>query len=193
MKDLELSESDVVQGHGRPEPPDVGALTPQQAQDGRHLEAIHRLYLRDLSQIEVLMEDIRAGRADPATLAPAIRGMPMARNLRIFGTACDQACQALTIHHMIEDRSLFPQIAAQAQDHRPVIERLLAEHEVLAEGIEALAVAAEWLAREGDNSDGAGFDTCAERFAAVMAMVRSHFRYEETRLAPVMGKLGIQG
>lgn len=186
---MALTEDDVIEGRGRPEPPVIEGLTPLQELDGRGLAAIHRLYLRDLGGIEALMGDIRAGRKAPEALAPAVRGLPMAQNLRTFGTACGQACAALTNHHLIEDRWLFPAVAGAAEGHGPLIARLLAEHEVLAEGIEALAEAAEALAR---SPEPAGFEACAERYARLMAVVRSHFRYEETRLAPAMGAHGIR-
>ena len=104
---MRLTPEDVVEGRGRPEPPEIPGLTPMQALDGRGLAAIHRMYLRDLSGIEALMGDIRAGLREAGALAPAVRGLPMAQNLRVFGTACGQACAALTNHHMIEDQWLL--------------------------------------------------------------------------------------
>lgn len=183
-----LTEDEVIAGRDRPEPPAIEGLTPLQSLEGRGLAAIHRLYLRDLGGIEALMGDIRAGLKAPDALAPAVRGLPMAQNLRQFGTACGQACTALTTHHLIEDRWLFPAVAAEAEGHDELIVRLMAEHEVIAAGMEALAEAADALATAPGPDR---FAACAERFARLMAVVRSHFGYEETRLAPALGAHGI--
>ena len=189
MTDAPLTPGAVVAGTGRPEPPVLAGLTPLQALDGRGLEAIHRLYLRDLRAVGALMGDIRAGLADPAALAPAIRGMPMAENLALFGTACGAQCRALTVHHRLEDEGLFPAVAAAAGvSFAPLLARLAAEHRVIHDLIEDLAAAAAALAAD---TRPALFDACAQAFDRLDAVVRSHFRYEETRLAAPLGYYGI--
>ena len=199
-----LTVKDVIEGRGRVEPPEVPDLTDAEARAGSHLAQVHQMYLRDLNQIEALMGAIRAGRADPTALAPALRKLPMADNLRLFGTVCGQACGALTNHHMIEDSSLFPHIERSAIDHAPVVARLRAEHKVIEVALDDLADKAEALARargaaalDGDGAARAGdqdaFESVAIAYAELLAVLRSHFGYEETRLAPIMGRLEMFG
>ncbi len=203
-----LSVQDVIEGRGRVEPPEVPDLTDAEAHAGSHLARVHQMYLRDLNQIEALMQAIREGRADPATLAPALRALPMAENLRLFGTVCGQACGALSNHHMIEDSSLFPHIERSAIDHAPLVARLRAEHKVIELALEHLAEKADALAQvqggegEGDAAaqaadtqavDQHAFESAAESYAELLAVLRSHFGYEETRLAPIMGRLKMFG
>ena len=173
----------------RPAPP-AFTLDPFQELNGKGLAAIHRWYLRDLSAVGALMGDIRAGLAQPGDLAPAVRGMPMARNLALFGTACGQQCLAITNHHQIEDGWLYPQL--EAQDNAPlnaVLARLREEHRLLHELIEDLAGAADALAA---GPVAARFDACATAFAALDRAVRSHFRYEEDAIGPALGFYGVQ-
>ena len=60
-----LTVQDVIEGRGRVEPPEIPDLTDAEAHAGSHLARVHQMYLRDLNQIEALMEAIREGRADP--------------------------------------------------------------------------------------------------------------------------------
>jgi len=165
-------------------------LTPFQELNGRGLAAIHRWYLRDLSAIAALMGDIRVGLAQPDELAPAVRGMPMAQNLAVFGTACGASCRAITTHHQIEDFHLYPQLEVQGNEGlNAVLFRLRQEHRGLEHLIEVLAQAADELA---SNPNPAQFDTCAREFSALDRAVRSHFRYEEDEIGPALGHYEVQ-
>ena len=184
MTDGPLDHADVVAGTGRPEAPAL-TLTPMQDLNGRGLAAIHRWHLGQVSAISRLMDEIAAGLADPARLAPAVRGLPMAHNLRLFGTACGQECRALATHHGIEDQYLFPSLSHHASPAlQAVLDRLAAEHLVLHDLIEALAAAADRLA---DAASPDAFPDCAKAFATLESAIRSHFGYEETQIGPALG------
>lgn len=189
MSDARLDPAAVVTGAGRPEAPPL-TLTPLQELDGRGLAAIHRWHTREVTAIARLMDEIAAGLADPARLAPAVRGMPMAQNLRLFGTACGHECRALSVHHQIEDRSLFPALSHYADAGlQAVLDRLAAEHLVIHDLIEALADAADRLA---EAASAEAFPDCAAAFARLEAAVRSHFGYEEAQIGPALGFHGIR-
>lgn len=184
-----LDHADVVAGRGRPEAPAL-TLTPMQDLNGRGLAAIHRWHLQQITAISRLMDEIAAGLADPARLAPAVRGLPMAQNLRLFGTACGQECRALATHHAIEDQYLFPSLSGHAGAAlQAVLDRLAAEHLVLHDLIEALAAAADRLAEAAEPD---AFPDCGRAFAALEAAVRSHFGYEEAQIGPALGFYGIR-
>ncbi|HCQ58570.1 MAG TPA: hypothetical protein DIU10_11800, partial [Sulfitobacter sp.] len=97
----------------RPPLPDMGEVSEAQRQAGRHLAAIHRHYLSDLSQIAQVMTRIEAGEAPPAELAHIVLHSQMAQNFAAAGTLCGQQCWALTMHHNIEEQSIFPQLHAR--------------------------------------------------------------------------------
>lgn len=179
-----MTPAEIEDDAARPRAPEF-VLTPFQELNGKGLAAIHRWYLRDLSAVGALMGEIRAGLAQPGELAPAVRGMPMARNLALFGTACGQQCRAITTHHQIEDFHLYPALERQRNPGlNAVLTRLRAEHRGLEGLIETLAVDADALA---EDPAPARFDACAAGFAALDRAVRSHFRYEEDELGPALG------
>ena len=133
-----MTPEEIEDEAARPRAP-AFTLTPFQELNGRGLAAIHRWYLRDLSAVGALMGDIRAGLKQPGELAPAVRGMPMAQNLRLFGTACGASCKAITTHHQIEDFHLYPQLEVQGNEGlNAVLARLRAEHRGLEHLIEQL-------------------------------------------------------
>ncbi|PAU98058.1 hemerythrin domain-containing protein [Paracoccus salipaludis] len=184
-----MTPEEIEDEAARPRAP-AFTLTPFQELNGRGLAAIHRWYLRDLSAVGALMGDIRAGLKQPGELAPAVRGMPMAQNLRLFGTACGASCKAITTHHQIEDFHLYPQLEVQGNEGlNAVLARLRAEHRGLEHLIEVLAEAADELALDPAP---ARFDACAQGFAALDRAVRSHFRYEEDEIGPALGFYEVQ-
>lgn len=179
-----MTGDDIDDDAARPKAPAFD-LNPMQELHGKGLAAIHRWYLRDLSAVGALMADIRAGLAQPGDLAPAVRGMPMAQNLALFGTACGQQCLAITNHHQIEDGWLYPQLEAHENAAlNEVLARLRDEHQSLHALIETLAETADALA--GDPAP-QNFAACAAGFAALDRAVRSHFRYEEDSIGPAIG------
>ncbi|WP_299363887.1 hemerythrin domain-containing protein [uncultured Paracoccus sp.] len=181
----DLTPRDLMDDAARPKAPAFENLNPLQELNGRGLAAIHRWYLRDLSAVGRLMAEIRDGMADPASLAPRVRDMQMAQNFRQFGTACGEQCRALTSHHQIEDGYLYPQLERHGNDPlNAVLTRLRAEHAVIHDLIIDLWDAAAALSEGVDRDD---FHACATAFVALDQAVRSHFRYEETELAPALG------
>lgn len=160
-------------------------LTAAQQPKARHLAAIHRWYLRDLSAVARLMDGIVAGIGDPAVLAPTVRGMTLAENLRLAGTVCGVQCMALTNHHQIEDGFLYPALERHGNAGlNAVLARLRDEHVTIRNLIETLAGHADRLA---SGTDSAQFEACATAFAALDRAVRNHFRYEEDVIGPAIG------
>ena len=183
-----LPELDVEDGN-RPPRPDLGDVAPAQRRAGQHLAAIHRHYLHDLARIAQVMQRIAAGDAPPSELAHIVINAEMAQNFRAFGTICGQQCRVLGMHHDIEEQSIFPQLHARgAPALRAVVERLRAEHAVVHELLDRLAAQAQRLT--ADPSE-ASFAEAAAIFERLLAVVRSHFHYEETTLEEALGVHGV--
>ncbi|MCF3972761.1 hemerythrin domain-containing protein [Paracoccus salsus] len=170
---------------GRPRAPDVPGLSPAQRAHGGRLAQIHDMYRDELAAVAALLAEIRAARADPATLVPVIEGLDLARNLALFGTVCGRECALLKNHHDIEEHWMFPALAERADPAlQAVIDRLIAEHRVIHALIADLREAATTLTAQRSP---AAFDACATAFDTLNRAIQSHFGYEETQLHGALG------
>ncbi|MEO1306827.1 MAG: hemerythrin domain-containing protein [Pseudomonadota bacterium] len=169
----------------RPSAPKLPQVTETQREAGRHLAAIHRAYLSDMARIKMVLERIEAGDAPPEHLQQVVLSLDMAQNYRAFGSLCGQGCQILTMHHNIEEQSMFPGIERRAVEGiRAVVARLREEHKVVHALIELLQQASVDLI---DTPSEATFAAASNAFTQLEAVVRSHFRYEETELEEAIG------
>ncbi|UOA30812.1 hypothetical protein DSM110093_00571 [Sulfitobacter sp. DSM 110093] len=169
----------------RPPKPQLGKVTDSQRQAGRHLAAIHRHYLKDLARIAQVMARIEGGETPPADLAHIVLHTEMAKNFAAAGTLCGQQCWALTMHHNIEEQSIFPQLQARGSVAvRTIVDRLRAEHEVVHALLERLGKAAESLTAAPSATD---FAETRAIFDRLVSVVQSHFHFEETALAEALG------
>lgn len=173
----------------RPRPgPWPGAGVAERAH-GRRLAAIHDMYRAELDAVAELMQAVGRGEAAPEALAPAVADTGLARNFRMFGTACGRDCALLMNHHDIEEQWMFPPLEARGGALlAPVMARLRAEHRVIHDLIDDLHGAAEALVAYPGQ---AAFDACAVRFSALDRAIRSHFGYEETVLEEPLGALRV--
>ena len=175
----------------RPKAPLVDELSDEDRASGRHLAAIHRMHLRNVEAVTELMAAIRDGIADPASLAPALARMPMAQNLSQFGTICGQECAMLQGHHDIEEHSIFPALRRGADEQlAAVIDRLMAEHEVIHALLAELEKAARELAKMPSDDHLAVVEAA---FDPLLRAIRSHFGYEEVELESALGRSRLLG
>ena len=131
------------------------------------------------------MTRIEAGEAPPAELAHIVLHSQMAQNFAAAGTLCGQQCWALTMHHNIEEQSIFPQLLARGSEPvRAIVDRLRAEHEVVHALLERLGAAADGLTEAPSSEQ---FAETRAIFDQLVAVVRSHFKFEETALAEALG------
>jgi hypothetical protein len=130
---------------------------------GEEILKVHRMLRKDLA-------GLRDGLAAPADSdAFTIRGLP---------ARCLAFCSAVTAHHTDEDRSVFPQLAAELPQLADVLDDIARDH-VLIAGI--LGRVRE-LAENVDASDTAHMRDEIDGLAAIL---ESHFRWEERRIAGV--------
>lgn len=168
----------------RPRAPDYPGLSPVQRARGQRLALIHDMYRGEMATVAELLTRIEAGQDRSAKLAGAIEGMNLTRNLSMFGTVCGRECVVLQDHHNIEEQWMFPALMDRADPLlRRVIDRLVAEHQVIHDLIGALREAAIALLHEGTADQ---FAECATRFRALDRAIRSHFGYEESELADAL-------
>ncbi|GAA0951009.1 nitroreductase/quinone reductase family protein [Nonomuraea longicatena] len=133
-------------------PPGAGSF-------GDTLRAIHAVYRRELAVIRKELTD-----AGPSLVA----------QLRIN---CLAFCQGLHTHHTMEDRGLFPAVAAQHPEKAAVVERLSREHERVAALLEALT--------EAVTDREAGAETVRAEVERLADELEAHLDYEEEQLIPL--------
>jgi Hemerythrin HHE cation binding domain len=149
---------------------------------GEHLRAIHDMYRRGLEQVGEVVDAVAAGDAGPGDARAAIHGLGLTEAYQLLGSYCGQICQAVTTHHTIEDRFLYPPLRAADAALAPTLERLSHEHEVIHEVLERLDRSVVAVAE--DPSTAARLVT---EFRHLRRLLESHFDYEEAAIGTALG------
>jgi iron-sulfur cluster repair protein YtfE (RIC family) len=174
----------VLDDATRPKAPQIIRVTPAQRRHGRRLALFHAIHLRELDRVRLAIAQVETGAAATQELANAIDAMSMRDNLRLCGSLCGGACEMLTLHHMIEDQSLFPILWRGSNGLKKVVERLTQEHRAIHRLVEYLEAAASAVLVAADVE---GFVALKRSFLSLESVVRSHFGYEETELEEAIG------
>jgi iron-sulfur cluster repair protein YtfE (RIC family) len=169
----------------RPKAPKIDGVTPEQRRRGRGLRLIHDYHLEHMNEVRRVMEQVATGEEDAAALRDAIASMPMLANYRLFGNLCGRECQMLSLHHMIENESMFPLLRdAGGEGLRKVVDRLSQEHEVIHDLLLALH---EGAAQAVQNPGRETFGELKAAFLTLERVVHSHFGYEQEELEEALG------
>jgi hemerythrin-like domain-containing protein len=161
----------------------------------RSLVQIHDHLRGELTQIRQAAIEVGAGVLPPAAARDLINRMTMRQNRWTLGSFCAAYCRVVTIHHTIEDTSMFPALAEAAPELDPVLQRLEAEHEVIADVLDRFDRALVLLVAESP-ADGVtavpipdGPAEIARLAAELSDLLLSHLAYEEDELAQGLGLL----
>ena len=112
--------------------------------------------------------------------------MTLRQNHWTLGSFCASYCRIVTIHHAVEDTHMFPNLAGVAPALQPVLDRLEAEHQVIAGVLDRFDRALVDLVREDDGAVGPTRAGTAEIGALADELgdiLLSHLAYEEDELA----------
>ena len=181
LTDLTLNEG------ARPKAPEIGNGATPPTHNGRHLAAIHRMHLGEVSKARQVLSYVETGEAAPEALLNALKGMTLTENMRVFGSICGQECQMLQFHHNAEEHHMFPELEAQKIDGlTAVVRKLREEHEVVHELLDRLHKAALDLINTPEEPQ---FKQAAQVFDKLETVIRSHFSYEETELRDALDHL----
>jgi len=168
----------------RPKAPKIEGITPAQRRQGKRLALIHDHHLAQMNEVRWVMEQVEAGEQSAETLLEAISSLQMAANYRVFGNLCGRECQMLTLHHTIEDQSIFPVLHQGSDGLRKVVDRLSQEHLIIHQLLQALEDKAVNAVREPGREF---FSELKAAFLALDRVVRSHFGYEQEELEEALG------
>jgi hemerythrin-like domain-containing protein len=130
------------------------------------MRAVHAALLSSLASAPAL---VAGAGTDPAKVAVA-------------ASYCDNVLEFLHVHHDGEDELIYPVLEARCAQHKELLERIDAQHTLLAEPMTAArgAVAA-W---QGAPSAEAG-RTVVDTFATVSDLLAPHLAEEEDEVLPI--------
>jgi hemerythrin-like domain-containing protein len=147
---------------------------------------VHEHLRTELGEIREAAAQVAGGRMEPAAARSLLNRMAMRQNYWTLGAFCAQYCRVVSIHHTIEDYQVFPSLRRGESTLGPVLDRLHAEHEVIAEQIDRLDRALVEMMNDREKVDE------VRRVADELSdMLLSHFAYEEDQLLGPLGRLEI--
>ncbi len=160
-------------------------LTPRQRLGGDHLRMVHDHFRQQLDTLTRAVGSVQDGAGDLDDVRAGVHGLAPSLTAQQVAGLCGQVCRFLTMHHTLEDQSMFPAVAT-LEAYAPVAARLAEEHLVIHEHLERvddLAVAV--------HSDPSRVAELAAAVGDLRRDLESHFAYEETEMAEPLGLLGL--
>ena len=158
----------------------------------RNLVAIHDHLRSELEQIGQAVRQVAAGELQPVAARSLISRMTLRQNHWTLGSFCASYCRIVTIHHAVEDTHMFPNLAEVEPSLLPVLDRLEAEHLVIAGVLDRFDRALVDLVREDDETAvpaQAGTAEIGELAAELGDILLSHLAYEEDELAEGLARM----
>jgi alkanesulfonate monooxygenase SsuD/methylene tetrahydromethanopterin reductase-like flavin-dependent oxidoreductase (luciferase family) len=185
---VRLSDQRVWDESSRPSAPAPDpdrAYTAHEQASGQHLVDVHDGLRAELARMRDLIDQVTAGRTDPAAARDHINQLMIRQNNWTVGTYCESYCRVVTTHHTLEDRSVFPHLRDRDPRLAPVIDRLQQEHVAIQGVLEQVdrALVAFVSAPDRDKQLRAAADLLTDTLL-------SHLAYEERELVEPLARLG---
>lgn len=152
----------------------------------RDLIAVHNHLRSELSQVRDMIGQVAAGTLDLGTARSEIAKLTMRQNQWTVGAYCESYCRLVGMHHTLEDQSLFPGLRSADSRLAPVVDRLHAEHLVIAGVLERVDAALVALV----TSPATGMSDLRSAVDLLTDTLLSHLSYEEGELVEPLGRLG---
>jgi len=168
----------------RPKADKLEITSDRQRDGGRHLKMIHDHFRDHISLLQKLLRNVELGEATPEELHDQTEALPMLNNYRRFGNLCGQHCHIIEMHHSIEDQALFPRLRNKNQSLKYVIDRLMAEHEIVHKLLVRLVDASNLLVRDPAPEN---FAAARELYESFERILLSHLGYEENEIGDAIG------
>ena len=150
------------------------------------LLGVHANLRDELEQLRQVIRDVRRGATEPAEARSYLNQMAMRQNYWTLGAFCAAYCRVLSMHHAIEDQRMFPDLRRGDAALGPVLDRLAAEHEVIAGVLDE--VDRSLVAMVSDESRFDETEQAVDRLADVLL---AHLQDEEDALLGPIGRLGL--
>jgi hemerythrin-like domain-containing protein len=153
---------------------------------GQHLIDVHDGLRAELDRLRQVVDEVATGGTDPAALRSFFNRMTIRQNNWTLGAFCQSYCRAVTGHHSLEDRSVFPHLGRADPKLEAVLDRLGEEHEAIAAILERVDAALIALVA----SKPGAIDQVRAAIDLISDAMASHFSYEERELIEPLARLG---
>ena len=155
---------------------------------GKHLIDVHDMLRRELTDLREIVVKVREGALTAGSARSALNEMALRQNDWALGAFCSRYCGVVTQHHGLEDTGVFPHLAEADPTVTPVIQRLMDEHLVIHDAIQAVDKA---LVDHVIHPDGfAGIEGALDFLTDSLL---SHLSYEEEELVEPLARVGFYG
>ncbi|HTZ88051.1 MAG TPA: hemerythrin domain-containing protein [Solirubrobacteraceae bacterium] len=171
--------------HREPSSGEALVYSEQGRQAGQHLIDVHDMLRRELNDLRHLLAQVKEGALDAGQARGALAEMALRQNDWTLGAFCARYCRAVAGHHGLEDEAVFPHLARSDAALAPVIERLTAEHLVIADALDAVDRA---LVEHINNR--ADFAPLQRAIDFLTDALLSHLSYEEHELVEPLARHG---
>ena len=171
-----------------PTPDPERLYTPTEQASAQLLLDVHGLLRADLVRLRDLMTEVGHGSTNAAAVRSFFNRMAIRQNNWTLGAFCESYCRAVTAHHTLEDRRLFPHLQAADARLSAVLDRLAQEHEVVADILDRIdAALVALVAAEPD-----GMTRVRKAVDLLTDALASHLSYEERELLEPLARFGHQ-
>jgi alkanesulfonate monooxygenase SsuD/methylene tetrahydromethanopterin reductase-like flavin-dependent oxidoreductase (luciferase family) len=151
----------------------------------RDLIRVHDHLRGELTQLRDMILQVAAGRLDPGAARSAINALTVKQNEWTLGAYCQSYCRFVGMHHTLEDTAMFPDLRRADSRLAPVVARLSAEHEAIAEILTRIDSALVSMVR-----DQAAIGEVQAAVDLLTDALLSHLSYEEGELVEPLARLG---
>jgi hypothetical protein len=161
------------------------SYTDQGRRDGKQLIEVHDLLRSELSELRDILRQVRDGAMRAVDARAALNEMSLRQNDWALGAFCARYCGIVTLHHGVEDASMFPHLARREPQLKPVIDRLTEEHLVIHDAIQEVDRALTEHMTSPENHD-----AIQSAINYLTDALLSHLAYEEQELVEPLARLG---
>lgn len=151
------------------------------------LKAVHAMLRRDLAACRRLAAAAASG-APTARIRSGVKSLKTRGPLFELRATCLHHCHLVHAHHEGEDTGLFRSIRRAAPDLRATMDKLQADHRVVADLLDRVEGAARNLQNTGDSRA-----QLVEALNVLSTELLAHLDFEEKALGPVLRTMKLRG
>jgi hemerythrin-like domain-containing protein len=151
------------------------------------LRAVHRPLRADVKALRDALRELANATIDPDALQRTIAGLTVAQLGWQLSTQCQYFCEALSVHHMIEDARMLPAMVRHFPKLQPIIERLQRDHKDVHRQLKTIMRAADTMDADVPNT----VQKLANAMTTLADHLETHLDFEEKSLFPHFARMTV--